>query len=101
MSSEAVLELHLVSRRADHRAWHHLRTRSEAGARLEVVLLHDAVLETEATVTAALGETEMLKVTVMACTNDATQRKVEERWALIDYAGIIARSVAADQVTSW
>ncbi|MGA7173068.1 MAG: hypothetical protein WB020_05765 [Candidatus Dormiibacterota bacterium] len=90
-----------MSRRADHRAWHHLRKRSEAGARLEVVLLHDAVLETEATVKAELGETETPKVTVMACADDATQRKVLERWALIDYAGIIDRSAAANQVTSW
>lgn len=101
MSSESASELHLVSRRSDFRAWQHCRARAKAGARVEVVLIHDAVLETEVTVAAALGEEETSKVAVMACTDDAKQRKVEERWALIDYLGIIERCAAADQVTTW
>lgn len=101
MSSEPALELHLVSRRSDRRAWQHCRARAEAGGRLEVVLLHDAVLETEAGLAAALGEEQTPKVAVMACSEDAQQRRVQERWALVDYAGIIERCAAADQVTSW
>lgn len=101
MSSEQGLELHLISRRDDARAWEHCRARLEAGRQVEVVLCHDAVLETETTVQAALGEKERQAVVVLACAEDAQQRKVAERWALIDYSGIIERCVVAVQVTSW
>lgn len=101
MSSEPGLELHLISRREDRRAWQHCRARADAGGRVEVVLLHDAVLETEATAQSSLGEKGSPKVVVLACAEDARQRKVEERWALIDYPGIIERCAAAAQVTSW
>jgi len=101
LSSKPSLELHLVSCRSDRRAWQHCRARVEAGSRVEVVLIHDAVLETEASVAEAWGGKEPPNLAVMACANDATQRKVEERWALIDYGGIIERCLAADQVTSW
>lgn len=72
-----------------------------AGSRVQVILIHDAVLETEETVAEALGAQQRTRVAVMACSQDARQRRVEERWALIDYAGIIERCAAADQVTSW
>jgi hypothetical protein len=64
-------------------------------------LLHDAVLETEATISAALGEVEPTRVVVMACAEDARRRQVEERWPLIDYQGIIASCAGAARVTSW
>jgi translation initiation factor 2 gamma subunit (eIF-2gamma) len=95
------MELHLVSRRSDQRAWEHVRARIDAGAMVEVVLLHDAVLETEASVGAALESVEPSKLVLMACAEDSKRRQVEERWALIDYAGIIARCVTAEKVTSW
>ncbi|MGH7641744.1 MAG: hypothetical protein ACRENX_01785 [Candidatus Dormibacteria bacterium] len=100
MSSERPLELHLVTRRADLRAWGHLRVRLEGGGRQAVILLHDAVLETEEGVARALGE-EGSKVVVMACAADAEQRRVTERWVLVDYPGIIECCAAATQVTSW
>jgi hypothetical protein len=92
------MELHLVSRLSDLRAWEHCRARIEAGVMVEVVLLHDAVLETEATVGAAV---ESSKLVLMACSVDAQRRRVEERWAVIDYAGIIDRCVKAEKVVSW
>ncbi|HUY56706.1 MAG TPA: hypothetical protein VMV12_02630 [Candidatus Micrarchaeaceae archaeon] len=95
------MELHMVSRLNDHRAWDHIRAQALAGAEVQVLLLHDAVLETEASVARALGEPESNKVVVMACVEDATRRQVPERWALVDYAGIIQRCVAADKVTTW
>lgn len=101
MSSEPARELHLVSRRSDLRAWRHCRARVDGGSLVEVVLIHDAVLETEASVAELLGPKQLDKVAVMACTDDAIQRRVGERWALIDYAGIIERCTVADQVTSW
>jgi hypothetical protein len=95
------MELHLVSRHSDQRAWEHFRARLAAGAIVEIVLLHDAVMETEVTVGAALGGLEPAELVVMACSEDATRRKVAERWALIDYSGIIDRCVKAEKVTSW
>ena len=95
------MELQLVSRLSDRRAWEYCQARIEAGAIVEVVLLHDAVLETEATMGAALGGREPSKLVLMACSDDARRRQVEERWALIDYAGIIDRCVKAEKVTSW
>lgn len=68
---------------------------------VEVVLLHDAVLETEVTVGAALGGVEPSKLVLMACSQDAKRRQVEERWALIDYSGIIDLCVRAEKVTTW
>ncbi|MGC1184138.1 MAG: hypothetical protein WBA31_03170 [Candidatus Dormiibacterota bacterium] len=91
----------MISRREDARAWEHCRARMDAGFRVEVVLCHDAVLETEATVQSALGEKGTNEIVVLACAEDAQQRKVAERWALVDYPGIIERCVAAVQVTSW
>jgi hypothetical protein len=95
------MELHLVSRRSDRRAWEHVRALIGAGAIVEVVLLHDAVLETEASVGAALGSVEASKLVLMACAEDSRRRQIEERWALIDYSGIIDRCVKAEKVTSW
>jgi hypothetical protein len=95
------VELQLVSRLSDHRAWAHCRARIEAGAIVEVVLLHDAVLETEATVGASVGGVEPAQLALMACSEDAKRRQVEERWALIDYSGIIDRCVKAEKVISW
>ncbi|MGA8206921.1 MAG: hypothetical protein WB801_08575 [Candidatus Dormiibacterota bacterium] len=95
------MELYLVSRRSDQRAWEHFRARVEAGAKVEVVLLHDAVLETEATVSAALESLEPSRLVLMACAEDARRRQIEERWALIDYARIIDRCVTAEKVISW
>jgi len=100
-SEPAIMELHLVSRRSDQRAWEHFRARIGAGAIVEVVLLHDAVLETEASVGAALGSVEDSKPVVMACAEDSKRRQIEERWALVDYSGIIDRCVRAEKVTSW
>jgi hypothetical protein len=68
---------------------------------VEVVLLHDAVLETAATVAAAVGSVDPSKLVVMACSDDARTRQVEERWALIDYSGIIGRCEIAEKVISW
>lgn len=95
------MELHLVSRRGDRRAWDFVRARSSAQRSVEVVLLHDAVLETAASVGDSLGAVDHPEVVVMACAQDARRRLVEERWALIDYDGIIARCSLADKVTSW
>jgi hypothetical protein len=95
------MELHLVSRRSDQRPWDVCRARIESGAIVEVVLLHDAVLETEATVSAALGGAEPSKLVVMACADDSRRRQIEQRWAMIDYSGIIERCVTADKVISW
>ncbi|MGA7086934.1 MAG: hypothetical protein WA695_07800 [Candidatus Dormiibacterota bacterium] len=95
------MELYLVDRRSNQRAWESGRARIEAGAMVEVVLLHDAVLETEATLAAALGGAVPSKLVLMACSDDAKRRQVEERWALIDYPGIIDRCVKAEKVTSW
>lgn len=95
------MELNLVNRRSDQRYWDCCRARIQAGAMVEVVLLHDAVMETEATVRAALGGLEPPGLVVMACSDDAKRRRVEERWALIDYSGIIDRCVKAEKVTSW
>ncbi|MFZ0995994.1 MAG: hypothetical protein WAO09_08475 [Candidatus Dormiibacterota bacterium] len=90
-----------MSRRSDHRAWAHIRARIEAGAMVEVVLLHDAVLETELSVGNALGIVEPSQLVLMACAEDSRRRQVEERWALIEYAGIIDRCATADKVISW
>jgi|HubBroStandDraft_1064217.scaffolds.fasta_scaffold835722_2 hypothetical protein len=68
---------------------------------VEVVLLHDAVLETEATIAAAVGPTDASKLVLMASAQDAGRRQVEERWPLIDYSGIIDRCAIADKVISW
>jgi len=95
------MELHLLSRRSDLRAWEHLRARIDAGAMVEIVLLHEAVMETEVTVGAALGGLDPSKLVVMASSEAATRRRVAERWALIDYSGIIDRCVKAEKVTSW
>lgn len=95
------MELHLVSRRADQRAWEFVRARSGAGAPVEVVLIHDAVLETEATIAVWSGAGDHPQVVVMACAADARRRQVEERWALIDYDGMIARCSLAEKVTTW
>jgi hypothetical protein len=96
-----LVELHLVSRLADRRVWDLCRARSAEGATVEVVLMHDAVLETESSISETLGDQDGPKVAVMACAEDARRRQVEERWALIDYAGIIDRCAAAEKVTSW
>ncbi|HEY6538354.1 MAG TPA: hypothetical protein VI138_04855 [Candidatus Dormibacteraeota bacterium] len=101
MSSEPVSELHLISRRSDERAWAVCRSRAEAGAHVEVVLIHDAVLETESTLSELLGEADPPAVTILACSEDAIRRKVEERWALIDYAGVIDHCARAARVTTW
>ena len=53
---------------------------------IEVILLHDAVLETEASIAAAWGGEAPPPVTVLACADDANGA----RWrnaALVDYAG--------------
>lgn len=101
MSSEPSIELHVVSRRSDLRAWQHCRARVDTGSAIEVVLIHDAVLETETSLAEAFGTAGTSELVVMACADDAKQRRVEERWALIDYVGIIERCAAARQVTSW
>jgi sulfur transfer complex TusBCD TusB component (DsrH family) len=95
------MELHLVSRRSDQRAWEHFRARINAGAMVEVVLLHDAVLETEASLRAVLESVEPSKLVLMACADDAKRRQIEERWALIDYPGIIDRCATAEKVITW
>jgi hypothetical protein len=95
------MELQLVSRLSDQRAWEYCRARIEAGAMVEVVLLHDAVLETEATLGTAVGGVPPSKLALMACSDDAKRRQVEERWAMIDYDGIIDRCVKAEKVISW
>ncbi|MGH7639572.1 MAG: hypothetical protein ACREN7_02675 [Candidatus Dormibacteria bacterium] len=102
MSSEAGIELHLVSRLGDRRAWSHCRARAEAGARVEVVLLQDAVLEQGLeTAVAAWEGGPGREMVVLACAADAMRRGVEERWALIDYAAIIDRCAVASRVVSW
>jgi|GEM_PF-2643339 len=95
------MELQLISRRSDPQALPHCRARIAAGAMVEVVLLHDAVLETEATMAAALGSADPSKLVVMASADDARRRQVEERWALLDYSGIIGRCAIAEKVISW
>ncbi|MGA2872910.1 MAG: hypothetical protein ABSF27_04910 [Candidatus Dormibacteria bacterium] len=101
MYSENGVELQLVSQLGDRRAWDHCRRRATAGERIQVVLLHDAVLETEATISEALGEVDSTRLVVMACAEDARRRQVEERWPLIDYQGIIASCAGAARVVSW
>ncbi|MGH7666066.1 MAG: hypothetical protein ACREN1_01960 [Candidatus Dormibacteria bacterium] len=101
MSSELPVELHLISRLADDRAWRSCRRRAETGSRVRVVLFHDAVLETEERVADALGGGDHPQVVVLACAADALRRRVGERWALIDYPEIIRSCAAASQVTSW
>ncbi|HVC39629.1 MAG TPA: hypothetical protein VNH20_06635 [Candidatus Dormibacteraeota bacterium] len=95
------MELHLISRLHEQRAWEVCRARAESGIPIELVLLHDAVLETEAKAAAILGERASANVVVMACAEDALARRVGERWAVIDYRGIIGRCVLAERVTSW
>jgi hypothetical protein len=101
LSSDSRVELQLVSRLGDWRAWDVCRARAQAGATVQVVLIHDAVLETAAGIQAALGEDCPNGVEVTACAADARRRRVAERWALVDYPEIIERCAAAARVTSW
>ncbi|MGH7698703.1 MAG: hypothetical protein ACRENV_08535 [Candidatus Dormibacteria bacterium] len=98
MSSEPTTELHLVSALEDQRAWEHCRQRARAGARVRMLLLHDAVLVTEERAAAWLGGAE---VAVVACAEHARRRQVGERWALADYDEIIAQCTQAQRVVSW
>ncbi len=101
MSSDRGAELHLVTRRGERRAWDHCRRRLEAGHTLEVILLHDAVLETWTSVQALVGEAGGEALSVFAGAEDARRRRVEERWPLADYAQIIASCARARQVIAW
>ncbi|MGH7611590.1 MAG: hypothetical protein ACREN4_06190 [Candidatus Dormibacteria bacterium] len=91
-------EVHLITGLGDERAWRHCHGRADHGARVLVVLLHDAVLETEGRLRGPKGGAELA---VAACTEHARRRQLPERWALIDYAEIIARCATAQQVVSW
>ncbi len=79
------------------------RHRQAAGSLVRVVLLHDAVLETEVRIRRYLDlpESSTMALTVLACARDAISRGVGERWALIDYQGIIKLSAASQPVISW
>ncbi|MHB8330834.1 MAG: hypothetical protein ACYDEA_01385 [Candidatus Dormibacteria bacterium] len=103
LSSEPAPELYLITRLGDERAWSMCRRRQVAGPLVRVVLLHDAVLETEVRIRRylAVAESSTLPLTVLACARDAIGRGVEERWALIDYQGIIKLSAASHPVISW
>ena len=96
-------ELHLVTRLADARAWSMCASRQAAGARVRVVLLHDAVLETEAGIRRHLGlpDSAPVLVTVLACARDAVGRGVGERWALVDYLEIIRLSAESQPLICW
>jgi len=96
-------ELHLITRLADQRAWSMCRRHQRLGALVRVVLLHDAVLETEAGIRRHLGlaDAEAVPLTVLACARDATRRGVAERWALVDYLEIIKLSSESQPVISW
>jgi hypothetical protein len=101
LSSEPALALHLVSCLSDQRAWDACRAQAAQGVAVEVVLIHDAVLETEASIALSVGGPEVSGLTVLACADDAKRRKVEERWALIGYAEMIDRCSSASTVTCW
>lgn len=88
---------------ADSRAWSMCGRRQAAGVQVRVVLLHDAVLETEAGICRQLGlpESAPLPVTVLACARDAVGRGVGERWALVDYLEIIRLSSLSRPLICW
>ncbi len=96
-------ELHLVTRLADSRAWSMCARRQAAGARVRVVLLHDAVLETESGIRRQLGlpDSAPVPLTVLACARDAVGRGVGERWALVDYREIIRLSSESQPLICW
>lgn len=79
------------------------RSRLAAGSIVRVVLLHDAVLETEGRVRLylRLGSEQELPVTVMACAADARSRGVGERWALAGYPEIVQLCSQSHPVISW
>ena len=86
--------LHLIARLADQLAWAACAAEAAAGMVVEVVLLHDAVLEPAP----GPGPEGMV---VLAGAADARRRGVAERWALVDYAELVNRCVAADAVVCW
>lgn len=103
MSFENTPELYLISRLEAAGAWSLCRSRLAAGAVVRVVLLHDAVLETEAGLRGylGLGSAEDLPVAVVACAADARRRGVGERWALAGYPEIVQLCVDSHPVISW
>jgi len=103
LSSEPTPELHLISRLDAERAWSMCRSRLAAGSMVRVVLVHDAVLETEERVRLylGLGSGQELPVAVVACAADARSRGVGERWALAGYPEIVQLCVNSHPVISW
>ena len=86
--------LHLITRLGDELAWAACAAEAAAGTAVEVVLLHDAVLEP-----APLARDERL--VVLAGAEDARRRGVAERWVLVDYAELVNRCVVAAAVVCW
>jgi len=79
------------------------RSRLAAGVVVRVVLLHDAVLETEASLRCylGLGSGADLPLAVVACAADASRRGVGERWALAGYPEIVQLCADSHAVISW
>jgi hypothetical protein len=94
LSSESGGVLHLITRLSDERAWNV----AALGENPVIVLAHDAVMETPASVGALMGPT---KATILAVERDALRRGVGARWPGVGYPELIELMVAADRVVSW
>ncbi len=95
--------LHLVTKRGDARAWRLIAAAADSDQDVFAVLLQDAVLETPAALEQALGSSlhQLGRLSVLACRADALARGAAERWALVDYPGIVELVAAASPVISW
>jgi sulfur transfer complex TusBCD TusB component (DsrH family) len=69
-----------------------------------VVLVHDAVMETQDAVVRYLGEAGVQGLSldrVAASRRDAGRRQVGNRWPTIDYRQMVELMAEVDRVISW